>query len=172
MIADQLLSFWGDRWDPKIVRGLPFRAVKDITMQQQVLIEQAHKTNTHYGGFTLDLVKAFNLIPRQTAKLLLTAWGAPENAVGVWIRYLNNTSRMLHVRNQYSSPVRSTTGAPEGDAMLVCAMLVIAATYFRRMSVISVTPFTYADNWTFMSTDQRCLFRALVSPFISHSLCV
>lgn len=44
----------------------------------------------------------------------------------------------------------------------MCAMLVIAATYFRRMTNISVTPFTYADNWTFMSTDERSLFRALI----------
>ena len=58
MIADQLLNSWGARWDPKIAGGLPFLAVKDITMQQQHLIEQTHKTNTHYGGFTLDLVKA------------------------------------------------------------------------------------------------------------------
>lgn len=162
-MADQLLNSWGDRWDPKIAGGLPFRAVKDISMQQQHLIEQAHKTNSHYDGFTLDLVKAFNTIPRQLAKHLLVEWGAPEDAVGLWIRSLNNMSRMLQIKNQCSQPVRSTTGAPEGDAMSVSAMLVIAATFFRRMSNISVTPFTYADNWTFMSTDQRSLFRALIN---------
>ena len=57
MVADQLLNFWGERWDPKIAGGLPFRAVKDVPVQQQYLIEQAHKTNSHYGGFALDLVK-------------------------------------------------------------------------------------------------------------------
>lgn len=162
MVADQLLNSWGERWDSKIASGLPFSAVKDITVQQQYLIEQAHQTNCHYGGFTLDLVKAFNLIPRQLAKHLLVAWGAPDQAVSFWIRSLNNMSQMLQVRNQVSDPVHSTTGAPEGDAMSVCAMLVIAATYFRRMTNIPVTPFTYADNWTFMSTSQRHLFRAFV----------
>lgn len=46
--------------------------------------------------------------------------------------------------------------------MSVCAMLAIAATFFKRMSIQQVTPFTYADNWTFMSTDQRSLFRAFM----------
>ena len=46
--------------------------------------------------------------------------------------------------------------------MSVCATLVIAATFFKRMSVLQVTPFTYADNWTFMSPNQRGHFKAFV----------
>ena len=54
-----------------------------------------------------------------------------------------------------SSASSLATGAPEGDSMSVCAMLAIAATFFKRMSNIRITPFTYADNWTFMSQDKR-----------------
>lgn len=162
LIADQLLAAWGKRWSPQIAGGLPFRAIKDITMQQQFLIEKAHQTNVPYGGFTLDLVKAFNLIPRQVAKRLLIAWGAPTDAVSFWIRSLNNMSRILQVRGRCSSKQSSTTGAPEGDAMSVCAMLVIAATFFRKMTIARVQPFTYADNWTLMSPDKRALFQALI----------
>ena len=50
MIADQCLAA------PKIAGGLPFRSVKDITIQQQFLLKRAHKTNVAHGGFTLDLV--------------------------------------------------------------------------------------------------------------------
>ena len=162
LIADQLLHHWAETWDPHIAGGLPFRAVKDITIQQQYLIEQAHQTGQPYGGFTLDLVKALNLIPRQVARRLLILWGAPPFAIDFWIRSLNNMSRMLQVRGVCSTAVESTTGAPEGDSMSVCAMLAIAATFFQRMSIIQVTPFTYADNWTFMSTSQRALFRAFL----------
>lgn len=152
LIADQLLTAWGKTWRPQIVGGLPFRAVKDITIQQQFLIEKAHQTNVPYGGFTLDLVKAFNLIPRQVAKRLLVAWGAPSRAVSFWIQSLNNMCRLLQVRGRCSETRSSATGAPEGDSMSVCAMLVIAA-FFRKTSIVNVQPFTYADNWTFMSPD-------------------
>ena len=163
LIADQCLAAWGKTWDPKIAGGLPFRSVKDITIQQQFLLEQAHNSNIPQGGFTLDLVKAFNLIPRQMAKRLLVHMGVPSNIIGFWIRSLNHMERTLQIKGFCSKPVPSTTGAPEGDALSVCAMLAIAAVYFHRMSLCRVTPFTYADNWTFMSNSQRSLFRAFIS---------
>lgn len=163
MIADQLLHSWGQSWDPRIAGGLPFRAVKDITIQQQYMLEKAHLTHTPYGAFTLDLVKAFNLIPRQIASSLLIHFGASGEAIGFWIRSLNNMGRFLQIRQACGTPSLSTTGAPEGDALSVCAMLVIAAAFFHKMSSIQVQPCTYADNWTFMSTSQRALFRAMVA---------
>ena len=51
MIADQLLHSWGQSWNPRIAGGLPFRAVKDITIQQQYMLEKAHADHTPYGGF-------------------------------------------------------------------------------------------------------------------------
>ena len=70
---------------------------------------------------------------------------------------------MLQIRSKFSPAHPSTTGAPEGDALSVCAILTIAATFFHRMSHVQVQPFTYADNWTFLSSSQRALFRAMTS---------
>ena len=163
LVADQLLREWGKSWDPQIAGGLPFRAVKDITIQQQYILEKAHTSNTPYGGFTLDLTKAFNLIPRQIARQLLIHFGAPDNAIGFWIRSLNEMQRMLQTRQGFSHSYPSTTGAPEGDSLSVCAML--AASYcsslFPSYGTSSCYPFTYADNWTFLSTSERNLFRAV-----------
>lgn len=104
-----------------------------------------------------------NLIPRQIASSLLIHFGASSEAIGFWIRSLNNMRRFLQIRQACGTPSLSTTGAPEGDALSVCAMLVIAAAFFHKMSFIQVQPFMYADNWTFMSTSQRALFRATVA---------
>ena len=38
-VAAQLLREWGNSWNPQIAGGLPFRAVKDITTQQQYILE-------------------------------------------------------------------------------------------------------------------------------------
>lgn len=129
LVADQLLDAWGKSWNPAIAGGLPFRAVKDITIQQQFLIEKAHALNQPIGGFTLDLVKAFNMIPRQVAKHLLIHFGASEQAISFWIRSLNKMQRMLQIRSKFSAAHFSATGAPEGDALSVCAMLTIAAAF-------------------------------------------
>ena len=161
LVADQLLREWGNTWDPKIAGGLPFRAVKDITIQQQYILEKAHTSGTPFGGFTLDLVKAFNLIPRQIARRLVIHFGAPDFVISFWIRSLNNMQRMLQTSKNFGPACSSTTGAPEGDALSVCAMLVIAAIFFHHMSQARATPFTYADNWTFLSDNERSLFRAL-----------
>ena len=131
--------------------------MKDTTIQQQYILEKAHSSNTPYGGFTLDLTKAFNLIPRQIARQLLTHFGAPDNAIGFWIRSLNKMQRMLQTRQGFSDSYPSTAG----DSLSVCAMLVIAAAFFHYMAQARVTPFTYADNWTFLSTSERNLFRAM-----------
>ena len=163
IIADQCLAAWGKTWDPQIAGGLPFRSVKDITIQQQFLLEQAHNTNVPQGGFTLDLVKASNLIPRQMAKRHLVHMGVPLACVNSWICSLNDMGRILQIKGSCGQPMPSTTGVPEGDALSVCAMLAIAAVFFRRMSNCRVLPFTYADNWTFMSGSQRALFRAFTS---------
>ena len=57
--------------------------------QYKFLIEKTHQTGQAYGNFTLDLVKAFNLIPRQIAKRLLVTWGVALSAINFWIRSLN-----------------------------------------------------------------------------------
>ena len=68
--------------------------------------------------------------------------------------------RILQIRGKCGTRLPSTTGVPEGDALSVCAMLAIAACVFHRMSFCNVTPFTYADNWTFMSSSQKAFVRA------------
>lgn len=164
LIADQLLSQWGRTWDPKIAGGLPFRAVKDSATQQQFLIEKVRQNNIPYVGFTLDLVKAFNLIPRQIARRLLIAWGAPPIVFKQHVSHASNPKPLQPGSTcHHRCPGRGcNVGLCDASH---CSI------FFRKVSIIQVTPFTYADNWTFMSNDQRLLFRALIATLnFAHSI--
>ena len=77
LIADQLLNQWATAWPSAISGGLPFRGVQDITFMQQFQIESAKHRSLPWRGFTLDLIKAFNLLPRRVIYHLLIYHGPP-----------------------------------------------------------------------------------------------
>lgn len=61
IVADQVLAAWSKQWSSCISGGLQLRSVRDISIQRQHLLEKTHNTNENLGGWTLDLIKAFNL---------------------------------------------------------------------------------------------------------------
>ena len=112
LIADQLLSQWASTWPSAISGGLPFRGVQDITFMQQFQIESAKKRSLPWRGFTLDLIKAFNLLPCRVLYHLLIHHGAPPDSIRFWFVNLRNMTRRLQVRNAVGPAITMTTGAP------------------------------------------------------------
>lgn len=68
LVADQVLAFWAATWPPEISGGLPRRSARDITLLQQHQLEIGNIHKVPWGGWTMDLVKAFNLIPRRVIR--------------------------------------------------------------------------------------------------------
>ena len=93
IIADQLLSQLAVKLPPQISGGLPRRGVKDLSLLQHFQIEKALCDGRELGGFTLDLVKAFNKIPRAPLKLLFKKFGIPEIVSQYWFSSLANLTR-------------------------------------------------------------------------------
>ena len=155
IIADQLLSQWAQTWPSAISGGLPFRGVQDITFLQQFQIESAKKQSLPWRGFTLDLIKAFNLLPRRVIFHLLVHHGAPPDSVQFWFMNLRRLTRRLQVRNNVGPPIHMTTGVPEGDSLSVCAMLVVSSAFYWTLHTPTVFPYAYADNWSYLTTNQR-----------------
>ena len=155
IVADQLLSQWAQTWPSAISGGLPFRGVQDITFLQQFQIEQAKKRTQPWRGFTLDLIKAFNLLPRRVLYHLLIHHGAPSEAIQFWFTNLRRLTRRLQVRNNVGPSMSMTTGVPEGDSLSVCAMLVVSSAFYWTIHSPTVFPYAYADNWSYLTTNQR-----------------
>lgn len=155
VIADQLLSHWALTWPSAISGGLPFRGVQDITFMQQFQIESAKTRTLPWRGFTLDLIKAFNLLPRRVIYHLLIHHGAPPESIYFWFLYLRRLTRRLQVRQAVGPTISMTTGVPEGDSLSVCAMLVTSSAFYWKLCSPTVFPYAYADNWFYLTTNQR-----------------
>ena len=160
IVADQLLAHWAQTWPSAISGGLPFRGVQDVTFLQQFQIEQAKKRAQPWRGFTLDLIKAFNLLPRRVLYHLLIHHGAPPSAINFWFTNLRRLTRRLQIRGNIGPPMSMTTGVPEGDSLSVCAMLVVSSAFYWTLCSPTVYPYAYADNWSYLTTSQRANIQA------------
>ena len=76
-LARQVLSKWTYTLPPSVKGGAPNSSVHDVAMQTHLAIEQAHAGGTPIAGFTLDIVKCFNCIPRRPTQMLLAKTWSP-----------------------------------------------------------------------------------------------
>ena len=147
-----------------IMGGLPGKGVKDLALHQKLLIEEHVKDKKQLGGFSLDLVKAFNTFNRRIMFLALTRMGVPIRIASFWIRCLSRLLRHPEIHGRLGPPLPSTTGAPEGDCISVLAMIALSTVFYYRLRVAApvVQPFAYADNWSWITDHQKSHFKAMV----------
>jgi len=163
IIADQLLNQLKAVLPLQIAGGIPTRGSKDITLQQQFLIEIAIRDKQGLGGYTLDLVKAFNLIPRWPLQYLFRRIGIPAVVSKFWFQNLSVMTRLPQIGSSLGEPMTCTTGVPEGDAMSVLAMAVLSAAFYFRIAKPSIQPYTFADNWSWQAKSTRDHFKAVMT---------
>lgn len=100
----------------------------------------------------MDLVKAFNLIPRRVIQFLLQMLGVPRTAINCWFSSLTRLTRSLQNGKDLGPPMTSTTGLPEGDSLSVVGMLALSFVFHHKLRTPQLRPYAYADNWSFMTT--------------------
>ena len=142
--------------------GLPGRGVMDLAIVQKFHIEQSLKLGHQIGGFSLDLIKAFNNFGRFPLGRIMCRLGIPEKIVHFWLVSLSRMHRYLEHGGTVSPSLPSTTGVPEGDSLSVIAMISLASAFFFRLKSPNLFPFAYADNWSWMTRIQQEHFRAFV----------
>ena len=119
-------------------------------------LEQAHLgTDLSYGGLTLDLVKAFNLIGREPAAEAMLHYGLPPEWVQFWFSSISDMDRVWEVNGSLSQPFKPTTGCPEGDTWSVAAMLALSNVWIHMLQDTPkpVAPLSYADNLGWSAQD-------------------
>ena len=163
VIADQVLEKMQNQIPMQISGGIPARGAKDLTLQQQYVIESSINTRTGIGGYTLDLVKAFNLIPRWPLKKLFVKLNVPRVATEFWFKNLGLLVRLPQIGSCLGKSMTSTCGIPEGDAMSVLGMVILSITFWYKISCPQIDPFTYADNWSWIAKNTRMHIRSLIS---------
>eukprot|EP00438_Fugacium_kawagutii_P001979 Skav210047 [mRNA] locus=scaffold706:505896:511097:- [translate_table: standard] len=152
---------WVQHFPKQISGGLPFRGVKDLAFLQKSDIERSLQAGTQLGGFSLDLIKAFNTFGRRPFVHLFRRLGVPSWVCQFWITSLSNMRRMPQLGSDLGDPIHSTTGLPEGCCLSVLGMLALSFMFFCRLRTTLVLPYGYADNWSWVTTilaEQRQAF--------------
>ena len=112
-------------------------------------VEQAHRDADEVCGFSADIVKAFNILPRYPALTAAKLLGVDQGTLVAWAGALNGFVRHFVVQGSYSPGVRSSNGFPEGCALSCLAMLTLTQLFHRWLvaSNIMFRPISYVDNW-------------------------
>eukprot|EP00438_Fugacium_kawagutii_P034154 Skav226362 [mRNA] locus=scaffold290:35852:41140:- [translate_table: standard] len=146
-----ILLRWSQTFPAAVTGFLPGRSVQCFQYAFQHSLEQAqlHSHEPQIGGLTVDLTKAFNLLPRKPCKALLEKLGVPPPLIATWFESLNALRRHWQLGDQLIQGELATTGAPEGDSWSVCCMLSINKMLCDLLSNHMIHLHLYADNWSY-----------------------
>ena len=155
VVFDQVVTQWASVLPHQISGGLPCRSVRDLSLMQTSHIEDNLSHGNEICGTSMDLIKAFNLVPRRPAAILLSRLGISQSILAFWLLCLSKMTRLPYAFDQLGMPILSTTGVPEGDAWSVLCMLSISTMFFFRVRTAYTNPFAYADNWAWITRSIR-----------------
>lgn len=112
-------------------------------------LEAAHRGEGDVCGFSADIVKAFNILPRVPALAAVKLLGVDQGTLVGWAGALSGFVRHFVVRGNFSPGVTSVNGFPEGCALSCLAMLALTQLFHRWLQATNVmfTPISYVDNW-------------------------
>ena len=112
-------------------------------------MSEAHATDQLVCGFVVDLVKAYNTLPRYVVLYASKLLGVAQTTLVGWSGALALLCRHFAVRNSFSEGLSSTTGLPEGCGLSCLGMLVLDVLLHRWMAALegTISTFTFVDNW-------------------------
>ena len=112
-------------------------------------VEAAHRDQVPICGFSADIVKAFNVLPRRPAFFAAKLLGLDQATLVSWAGALSGFVRHFVVRGSVSPGVGSYNGFPEGCAMSCVAMLILTQLFHKWMIACNTMfrPVSYVDNW-------------------------
>ena len=171
VIFRQVADYWSRVLPLPISGGLPGRGVKDIAYAQKYQIESYLSTGLQLGGFSLDLIKAFNTFGRYPLAKAMQRLGIPSYITDFWAQSLSRMRRFLFHKSSLSQGIESSTGAPEGCSLSVISMIALSSIFYFKIQGPNTFPYAYADNWSWFSRTQKAHFTAYIQMLnLVHSL--
>ena len=168
IVARELLRAWAT-WLPASVAGsMPHRSAHDVAYRLQSAIEEALQGRQPLGGFSIDITKCFNQLPRQPIGCLMQHLGAPGSLIRAWLQFLEVSERCPVLAGGVGTPVGATTGTPEGDALSVAAMASVCWLFAEHNKRTQSVLLSFVDNFSWMSPHKDSLRDSLVQ---AQSLC-
>ena len=174
LLARSILHQWSAWMPVEVAGGMPHRCSSDIAFEIQRSIEAALLRHQPLGGFSLDISKCFNQIPRPPISCLLKHLGVPPNIVDRWIQILTVSERTPVFHGTMGASMGASTGTPEGDALSVVAMCAICWMLIECNRHTGSRLLTFVDNFSWLATQQSSYVAAWARPgqYVLPCLCL
>ena len=153
----QILKHWGSIFPPAVMGSMPGRSARDLSYQQQHLIERAILDGNVLYGLSLDIVKCFNCLPIFPLTCMMKRLGIPVALVDCWATALGKMEKFPVLLNSLGPPITATNGVPEGDPLSVVAMAAVCFCAAHQPAAQQVAFKTYVDNWTWQAESKDLL---------------
>ena len=144
---------------------LPHREAAQYWMGVQGHVELCLLLDRDLFGFSSDLCKAFEHIPRPQTWALAAHLQVPASVTLPWKSFLDNCQRAFDYHGVLSEASGSSVGVPEGDALSVFAMVQLDFSYHVYMAKFSPRAIasTYVDNIGVRSNSVAALIAGFVT---------
>eukprot|EP00435_Cladocopium_sp_Y103_P076071 s49_g75.t1 len=152
--SSQILSFLADKVPSKCFGNVPRKTAKDVWFGIQLAVEDHYFSGRPLTGCMLDLIKAFNHLPRLPIIKVGIAMGLPTQILKAWSTFLCTMERRFFIRGATGPPLQSCSGLPEGCGMSVVGMLLtnVIANRWLEVRVPRCTMWSYVDNLELLSS--------------------
>ena len=125
---------------------------------------EAHRTQAQPAtGLVLDLVKAFNQVPRLPALYACKLLGMHQQTLVAWAGMLGKIKCHFLIDGSCSPGVFSNCGMPEGCGMSCVAMYALTEVFHRWMRALQLPlhALSYVDDWQIFLTQPHHVQAAL-----------
>ena len=161
--ARAVLRHWST-WLPASVSGsVPGRSARDVSMCIECHVEQALLRHEPLAGFSLDIIKCFNQVPRAPMRQLLLHLGLPAALVETWMSFLASITRHTVFHESLGLPIGSTTGLPEGCPLSVVGMVALCWYLSALPRAPDVSLHTYVDNWSWVAKSAASMLQSIAT---------
>ena len=127
---------------------LPGHEAAELWYSLEAAVEVAVQGSEDLCGFSTDLVKCFNNIPRHPVFQLARRLGVPACILVPWQDFLDRVRRRFKIRDHVGEPILSTSGFAEGCPLSPAAMAFVDLMFHHYLAVFSfsVRSLSYVDN--------------------------
>ena len=114
----------------------------------QARVELCAQGQAELFGWSTDLVKAFNNLPRLPLFHVASQLGIPQQVLVPWQNFLAGARKRFLIRDSLSHEVLSSSGFPEGDPLSTVAMAVAGWIYHAYLQEFApaIRPMRFVDN--------------------------
>ena len=155
--SKKILEHWLPHLPEALCGSIPGRSSTDAAWNLAARIEEAMASDRTVFGGSLDLSKAYNLLPRDLVMQMAVRTGWPPPLAEAYSNFLSKLKRYFKLADGLWGPVQSTVGVPEGCPLAVSCMIVVTWALTARISGLGVSLVSYVDNWSAQMWDSSQL---------------